>query len=57
MIEVIYKHWTKGHELRVIGTMPKEYNNEESSRFVIEKEDGTLEDVIKETVIRIKDVL
>ena len=57
MIEVIYRHWTKGHELRVIGTMPKEYNNEASSRFVIEKEDGTLEDVIKETVIRIKDVL
>jgi hypothetical protein len=56
MIELIYKHWTKGHELRVIGTMPKEYNNESSSRFVIEKEDGTLEDVIKETVIRIREV-
>ena len=56
MIEVIYRHWTKGHELRVIGVMPKEYNNEYSDRFVIKKEDGTLEDIIKETVLRIRDV-
>lgn len=57
MIEVIYKHWTKGHELRVVGTMPKEYNNDSSDRFIIEKEDGTLEDVLKNTVVRVIDVL
>jgi hypothetical protein len=56
MIEVIYKHWTKGHELRVVGSMPRELNNESSDRFVIEKEDGTLEDVIKNTVIRVKEI-
>jgi hypothetical protein len=56
MIEVIYKHWTKGHELRVVGSMPREMNNDSSDRFIVKKEDGTFEDVLKETVIRVRDI-
>ena len=52
-VKVIYKHWKTGMHLEVVGTMPKEYNNENSERFVVKRHDGTLEDVLKSTVIRV----
>jgi len=56
MIKVIYKHWTKGHTLEVTGAMPKELNNGSSDRLVILKSDGSFEDVLKSTVIRIESI-
>ncbi len=56
MIKVIYKHWTKDKRLEVEGTMPVEYNNSASDRLVVKKPDGTFEDVLKDTVIRVEEV-
>jgi hypothetical protein len=56
MVKVIYKHWTKGHILEVTGVMPKELNNGSSDRLIIMKDDGSFEDVLKSTVIRIESI-
>ena len=56
MVKVIYKHWTKGHTLEVTGVMPKELNNGSSDRLIIMKDDGSFEDVLKSTVIRIESI-
>lgn len=49
-VEVHYKHWKdKTKEYRVQGLeVPM---NPISDRIVIEKDDGTLEDILKETII------
>ena len=56
MVKVIYKHWTKGHILEVIGVMPKELNNGSSDRLIVMKDDGSFEDVLKSTVVRIESI-
>ena len=49
-IEVHYKHWTnKEKEYKVQGLEVP--TNALSDRIVIEKDDGTLEDILKETII------
>lgn len=55
MVKITYTHWTKGHELEVIGTMPAYLNNSQSDRFVIETEKGIFEDIIKSTVLRVEE--
>ena len=52
-IKIIYKHWKSGKELEVTGTMPQALNNQSSDRFVVQRENGTLEDVIKSTVVSV----
>ena len=52
-IKIIYKHWKSGKELEVTGTMPRALNNQSSDRFVVQRENGTLEDIIKSTVLQI----
>lgn len=54
MIRVVYKHWKSGKLLEVVGEMPPQYNNDISDRFVVKTTDGTYEDIIKETVVRIE---
>ena len=54
MIRVVYKHWKSGKLLEVVGEMPQQYNNDISDRFVVKTTDGTYEDIIKETVVRIE---
>ncbi len=56
MVKVIYTHWTKGTELEVTGVLPKELNNGSSDRLLIMKSDGSFEDVLKSTVIRIESI-
>jgi len=34
--------------------MPPQYNNDISDRFVVKTTDGTYEDIIKKTVVRIE---
>ena len=49
-IEVHYKHWTdKDKEYKVQGLEVP--TNALSDRIVIEKDDGTFEDILKETII------
>jgi len=55
MLKVTYKHWKTGVELKVVGTMPKELNNQVSDRIIVKKLDGTFEDVIKTTIIRVEE--
>ena len=56
MVKVIYKHWTKGHTLEVVGVMPKELNNGNSDRLIVMKSDGSFEDVLKNTVITVESI-
>jgi hypothetical protein len=55
MVKVTYKHWKTGKELEVIGTMPTQYNNGISDRILVEKPDGSLEDVIKSTIVKVEE--
>lgn len=54
MVKVIYKHWKKDKTLEVVGTMPKELNNEKSDRLIIKLPNGEFEDVLKNTVILVE---
>ena len=56
MVKIIYKHWKKEKTLEVTGVLPKELNNGSSERLVVVKEDGSLEDVLKSTVITIESI-
>lgn len=55
MIKVTYKHWKSGKLLEVIGTMPEQYNNGISDRILVQKPDGSFEDVIKTTIVRVEE--
>ena len=54
MYKIIYKHWKKDKTLEVVGDLPKSYNNSTNDRYVVQLQDGTFEDVIKDTVIEIQ---
>ena len=54
MVKVTFKHWKSGEYIDIIGEMPDKLNNNTSDRFVIVKEDGTYEDIIKSTVVKIE---
>ena len=55
MVKVTYKHWKTGKELEVIGTMPPQYNNGISDRILVKTRDGSFEDVLKSTIIRVEE--
>ena len=55
VIKVTYKHWKSGKILQVIGTMPEQYNNGISDRILVQKPDGSFEDVIKTTIVRVEE--
>ena len=55
VIKVTYKHWKSGKLLEVVGTMPEQYNNGISDRILVQKPDGSFEDVIKTTVVRVEE--
>ena len=55
VIKVTYKHWKSGKILKVIGTMPEQYNNGISDRILVQKPDGSFEDVIKTTIVRVEE--
>ncbi|MGB1843052.1 MAG: hypothetical protein ACPHIB_02740 [Thalassobaculaceae bacterium] len=54
MVTILYKHWTKGHQLEITGTMPLELNNPTSDRYVVRTPEGHFEDILKHTVISIE---
>jgi len=54
MVKVTYTHWKTGKELEVIGTMPPQYNKGISDRILVKKPDGSFEDVIKSTIIKVE---
>jgi hypothetical protein len=54
MVKVTYKHWKTGKELEVIGTMPPQYNNGISDRILVKAADGSFEDVLKATIIKVE---
>lgn len=55
MVKVTYKHWKTGKELEVIGTMPPQYNNGISDRILVKTRNGSFEDVLKSTIIRVEE--
>jgi len=55
MLKVTYKHWQTGTQLEVVGTMPKELNNQANDRVIVKRLDGTFEDVIKTTIVRVEE--
>ena len=55
VVKVTYKHWKSGKLLEVIGTMPEQYNNGISDRILVQKPDGSFEDVIKTTIVRVEE--
>ena len=56
MVKITYKHYAKDIVLEVIGTMPTRLNNNLNDRLIVQKPDGDYEDIIRNTVISIKDV-
>ena len=54
VVKVTYKHWKTGKILEVVGTMPKQYNNGMNDRILVQKPDGSFEDVIKTTIVRVE---
>jgi len=55
MVKVKYRHWKTGEELWVIGKM-LEYNNPQSDRIIVKTDEGHYEDIIKTTIIEIKEL-
>ena len=54
-VVIKYKHWKTQKVLSVSGELV--HNNPQSERLVIRKEDGSLEDIIRETIIEMSPVL
>ena len=54
MVEVIYRHWKKDEILSVKGELLDAVRTE-SDRIVVRTEDGKYEDVLKNTIIDIKE--
>ena len=55
MLEIIFKHWKTGEELTVFGKIIDTYNNPGSDRLVIQDENGQFQDIIKSTIVEIKE--
>jgi len=56
MWKITYKHWKTGKPLQIVGTLPEQYNNSASDRFVVLTNTGEFEDVIKTTILNIEKV-
>ena len=54
MHKVVYKHWKTDAVLEVTGIIL--HDHPASDRIVIEKADGSFEDVIKNTIVTIEEV-
>ena len=55
MLEIIFKHWKTGEEITVFGKIIDSYNNPGSDRLVIQDEEGQFQDIIKSTIVEIKE--
>ena len=55
MLEIIFKHWKTGEELTVFGKIIDTYNNPGSDRLVVQDENGQFQDIIKSTIVEIKE--
>ena len=53
-VEVKFKHWQTEEELIVFGEVV--HDNANSERIVVKKEDGTFEDIIKDTIVELSPV-
>lgn len=54
-IKVTYKHWKKPDVIYTVEGLEVP-NNPQSERMVVEKDDGTYEDIIKSTIIEKKNI-
>ncbi len=54
VVRISFKHYKSGKTLEVRGILPEAYNTESSDLYVLLKQDGTLEDIRKETVIELE---
>jgi hypothetical protein len=55
MVKVTFEHWTTGEHLTVVGHIFR-HMNESSEWMVIQKEDGSFEDIIKTTIVSIEEI-
>jgi len=53
MVEITFKHWKTQKALKTLGTIV--FNNPESDRLVIKNTEGNLEDIIKSTILEIRE--
>jgi len=51
MVVITYRHWKTGDLLEVKGKVVPYSKNPNSDRIVVEKDDGTYEDIIKDTIV------
>jgi hypothetical protein len=54
VVKVIFSHWTSGNELTAQGKLL--HSHPQSERIVIIKEDGTHEDILKNTIIKMEEI-
>ena len=51
-VVITFKHYKTGELIEMKGILPEVYNPENSDLYVLLKQDGTLEDIRKETVVK-----
>jgi len=52
MVKILFKHWKTEQVLQVEGKII--FDHPDSDKLVVRQEDGSLEDIIKETIISIE---
>lgn len=52
-VTITFKHYRTGENISMNGILPEVYNPENSDLYVLMKQDGTLEDIRKESVVEI----
>lgn len=55
MRKIVFEHYKTGEKLEVIGTVMAFNSTEHSDRIIVKRSDGSLEDIIKSTIINNSD--
>ena len=53
-VRVTFKHYKTGENIVMEGIFPEMYNPERSDLWVLLKDDGTFEDIRKESIVEIE---
>lgn len=53
-VAITFKHYRTGDIIEMRGILPEMYNPEQSDLYVLLKQDGTLEDIRKESVVKLE---
>ena len=51
-VTITFKHYRTGEIIEMSGILPEVYNPERSDLYVLLRQDGTLEDIRKESVVK-----